>query len=224
MPASSPAIPPPMGASGCPIAFAPKLFQITTVGDGVVIARDRPVPTLIEHPNLFQPMPPPPPPAVTQEDKPARQQSGDATSTRPDLGRRPREPCHPRQGRNGRQGDRRSLAAMPEAAPKPEGTARKPSPRATPDGSRDARPSPATMAIPTGPMRWSTRRRQRPTIMPSPPRALRPRRRPANPRQEPRLRLRHRLSPSPQVRRHRQPPLRLEAHQLRRPRRARPRL
>jgi hypothetical protein len=74
---------------GCirlPYSFAPKLFDITTVGDGVVIARDRPVPTLIEHPNLFQPMPPPPPPTVTQEDKPARQQSGDATSTRPDLG------------------------------------------------------------------------------------------------------------------------------------------
>ncbi len=73
---------------GCirlPYSFAPKLFQITTVGDGVVIARDRPAPTLIEHPNLFQPLPPPPPPAITEEkDKTPKQHA--AQSTRPDLG------------------------------------------------------------------------------------------------------------------------------------------
>jgi len=72
---------------GCirlPYSFAPKLFQITTVGDGVVIARDRPVPVIIEHPNLFQPLPPPPPPAITETVKVPRQR--DAQSTRPDLG------------------------------------------------------------------------------------------------------------------------------------------
>ena len=50
---------------GCirlPFSFAPKLFKITTVGDNVIVARDRPVPKLIEHPALFQPLPPPPPP------------------------------------------------------------------------------------------------------------------------------------------------------------------
>ncbi len=51
-------------------SFAPKLFQITTVGDGVVIAKDRPTPMLIEHPALFQPIPPPPPPSITEKDKP----------------------------------------------------------------------------------------------------------------------------------------------------------
>ena len=43
---------------GCirlPFSFAPKLFQITTVGDNVIVARDRPVPQLIDHPALFQP-------------------------------------------------------------------------------------------------------------------------------------------------------------------------
>ncbi len=48
---------------GCirlPFSFAPKLFKITTVGDNVIVARDRPVPQLIEHPALFQPLPPPP--------------------------------------------------------------------------------------------------------------------------------------------------------------------
>jgi lipoprotein-anchoring transpeptidase ErfK/SrfK/peptidoglycan hydrolase-like protein with peptidoglycan-binding domain len=45
---------------GCirlPFSFAPKLFQITTVGEIVVVARDRLSPKLIEHPNLFQPLP-----------------------------------------------------------------------------------------------------------------------------------------------------------------------
>jgi lipoprotein-anchoring transpeptidase ErfK/SrfK/peptidoglycan hydrolase-like protein with peptidoglycan-binding domain len=51
-------------------SFAPKLFQITSVGDGVVIAKDRPAPKLIEHPALFQPIPPPPPPSITEKDKP----------------------------------------------------------------------------------------------------------------------------------------------------------
>jgi L,D-transpeptidase catalytic domain len=46
---------------GCirlPFSFAPKLFQMTTVGEIVVVARDRLSPKLIEHPNLFQPLSP----------------------------------------------------------------------------------------------------------------------------------------------------------------------
>src|SRR5215470_13886424 len=46
---------------GCirlPFSFAPKLFEITTGGENVVVAHDRPVPVLIEHPVLFQPIPP----------------------------------------------------------------------------------------------------------------------------------------------------------------------
>ena len=45
---------------GCirlPYSFAPKLFQITTPGDNVIVSRVRPVPTLIEHQALFQPLP-----------------------------------------------------------------------------------------------------------------------------------------------------------------------
>ena len=52
---------------GCirlPYSFAPKLFQMTTVGDNVIVSRSRPTPTLIEHPNLFQPLPPPAPPEM----------------------------------------------------------------------------------------------------------------------------------------------------------------
>jgi peptidoglycan hydrolase-like protein with peptidoglycan-binding domain len=49
-------------------SFAPKLYQITKVGDGVVITRDRPAPTPIEHPALFQPLPPPPP-SITEKEK-----------------------------------------------------------------------------------------------------------------------------------------------------------
>jgi uncharacterized protein YjbI with pentapeptide repeats/lipoprotein-anchoring transpeptidase ErfK/SrfK/peptidoglycan hydrolase-like protein with peptidoglycan-binding domain len=44
---------------GCvrlPFSFAPKLFQITSVGDNVVVAHDRVDPKLIEHANLFQPL------------------------------------------------------------------------------------------------------------------------------------------------------------------------
>ncbi len=45
---------------GCirlPYSFAPKLFQITTPGDNVIVSRGRPVPSLIEHQALFQPLP-----------------------------------------------------------------------------------------------------------------------------------------------------------------------
>jgi peptidoglycan hydrolase-like protein with peptidoglycan-binding domain len=63
---------------GCirlPYSFAPKLFDITSVGDNVVISRDRPVPALIEHPNLFQPLPPPAPPAMVKTEQPKERQS-----------------------------------------------------------------------------------------------------------------------------------------------------
>jgi peptidoglycan hydrolase-like protein with peptidoglycan-binding domain len=56
-------------------SFAPKLFGITSVGDNVVISRDRPVPALIEHPNLFQPLPPPAPPTLVKGDQPKEHQS-----------------------------------------------------------------------------------------------------------------------------------------------------
>jgi peptidoglycan hydrolase-like protein with peptidoglycan-binding domain len=63
---------------GCirlPYSFAPKLFSITSIGDNVVISRDRPVPALIEHPNLFQPVPPPPPPTLVKTEQPKERQS-----------------------------------------------------------------------------------------------------------------------------------------------------
>ncbi|HET9630459.1 MAG TPA: peptidoglycan-binding protein, partial [Novosphingobium sp.] len=63
---------------GCirlPYSFAPKLYDITSVGDNVVISRDRPAPALIEHPNLFQPLPPPPPPTLVKSDQPKEHQS-----------------------------------------------------------------------------------------------------------------------------------------------------
>ena len=65
---------------GCirlPFSFAPKLFQITTVGDNVIVARDRPVPHLIDHPALFQPLPPPVAPALVTQEPPQRQSMND---------------------------------------------------------------------------------------------------------------------------------------------------
>jgi uncharacterized protein YjbI with pentapeptide repeats/lipoprotein-anchoring transpeptidase ErfK/SrfK len=43
---------------GCvrlPFSFAPKLFQMTNIGENVVVAQNRVVPKPLEHPNLFQP-------------------------------------------------------------------------------------------------------------------------------------------------------------------------
>ncbi len=65
---------------GCirlPYSFAPKLYDITSVGDNVVISRDRPAPALIEHPNLFQPVTPPSPAMVKQEQTKQKQSSND---------------------------------------------------------------------------------------------------------------------------------------------------
>jgi peptidoglycan hydrolase-like protein with peptidoglycan-binding domain len=56
---------------GCirlPFSFAPKLFEITIGGENVVVARDRPAPTFIEHPTLFQPVPPVPADVEKQTD------------------------------------------------------------------------------------------------------------------------------------------------------------
>ena len=65
---------------GCirlPFSFAPRLFQITTVGDNVIVARDRPVPQLIDHPALFQPLPAPAAPALVTQEPPQRQSMND---------------------------------------------------------------------------------------------------------------------------------------------------
>ena len=51
------AIPGYPASHGCvrlPYSFAPKLFEMTSVGQNVVVSRGRPVPTPIEHPNLFE--------------------------------------------------------------------------------------------------------------------------------------------------------------------------
>ncbi len=63
---------------GCirlPFSFAPKLFAITEVGRHVVVARDSVAPQLIEHANLFQPLPPPEAPAMVKQDHPPQRQS-----------------------------------------------------------------------------------------------------------------------------------------------------
>lgn len=63
---------------GCirlPFSFAPKLFQVTTKGDNVVVARDSLAPQIIEHPNLFQPLPPPETPTLVKQDHPPQRQS-----------------------------------------------------------------------------------------------------------------------------------------------------
>jgi peptidoglycan hydrolase-like protein with peptidoglycan-binding domain len=47
-------------------AFAPKFFDMSNVGDNVIVSRGRPKPTPIEHSALFQPLTPPPLPTVAQ--------------------------------------------------------------------------------------------------------------------------------------------------------------
>jgi L,D-transpeptidase catalytic domain/Putative peptidoglycan binding domain len=63
---------------GCirlPFSFAPKLFGITNVGEHVVVTRNRIAPEIIEHANLFQPLPPPNAPALVKQDNPPQRQS-----------------------------------------------------------------------------------------------------------------------------------------------------
>jgi lipoprotein-anchoring transpeptidase ErfK/SrfK/peptidoglycan hydrolase-like protein with peptidoglycan-binding domain len=78
---------------GCirlPFSFAPKLFQITTVGDNVVVARNRLAPQAIEHPALFQPLPPPPAPILVKQDQPPERQSSNDSAPVLQL-----KPTHP---------------------------------------------------------------------------------------------------------------------------------
>jgi len=51
-------------------SFASKLFHITTGGENVVVARNRPAPVLMEHRNIFQPRPTSHPMAKTMTYKP----------------------------------------------------------------------------------------------------------------------------------------------------------
>jgi peptidoglycan hydrolase-like protein with peptidoglycan-binding domain len=48
-------------------AFAPKFFQMSSIGDNVITSRGRPKPTPVEHGALFQPLPPPTLPMVDRE-------------------------------------------------------------------------------------------------------------------------------------------------------------
>jgi L,D-transpeptidase-like protein len=50
-----PGFPASHGCIRLPFSFAPELFQITSIGDNVVVAEDGAEPTFFEHPNLFQP-------------------------------------------------------------------------------------------------------------------------------------------------------------------------
>jgi len=63
---------------GCirlPFSFAPKLFEMTAVGENVVVAGPRLVPELIENPKLFQPLPRPAPQIAVMEQAAAPQPS-----------------------------------------------------------------------------------------------------------------------------------------------------
>jgi hypothetical protein len=78
---------------GCvrlPFSFAPKLFQITTKGDNVVVARDSVAPQIIEHQALFQPLPPPPTPTLVKQDQPPERQSSNESA--PALQPKPTHP------------------------------------------------------------------------------------------------------------------------------------
>jgi peptidoglycan hydrolase-like protein with peptidoglycan-binding domain len=52
-----PGFPASHGCIRLPFSFAPKLFQITSIGDNVIVALDGAEPNFIEHPSLFQPLP-----------------------------------------------------------------------------------------------------------------------------------------------------------------------
>jgi lipoprotein-anchoring transpeptidase ErfK/SrfK len=65
-----PGFPASHGCIRLPFSFAPQLFQITSIGDNVIVAVDSAEPTFIEHPSLFQP-PPSPLQSVFMEADPA---------------------------------------------------------------------------------------------------------------------------------------------------------
>ena len=54
-----PGFPASHGCIRLPFSFAPQLFQVTSIGDNVIVAVDGVEPTFIEHPSLFQPPPSP---------------------------------------------------------------------------------------------------------------------------------------------------------------------
>jgi hypothetical protein len=54
-----PGFPASHGCIRLPFSFAPQLFQVTSIGDNVIVAVDGAEPTFIEHPGLFQPAPSP---------------------------------------------------------------------------------------------------------------------------------------------------------------------
>ena len=93
---------------GCirlPFSFAPKLFQMTEVGDNVVVAHNRLTPQLINHPKLFQPLPPTAPRGVQKENASEVLAESNMSAVIPALGRAATDV---------------SLAALPVAAQSPE--------------------------------------------------------------------------------------------------------
>ncbi len=74
---------------GCirlPYSFAPKLFDMTTVGAQVVVARGRVAPKPIEHAALFQPLPPPPPPSLVKQEEEPKVMRRSSNETAPRFG------------------------------------------------------------------------------------------------------------------------------------------
>ena len=74
---------------GCirlPYSFAPKLFSITDVGGQVVVAHGKVTPKLIEHSELFQPLPLPAPPSMAKQDDQTKQMRRSSNETAPAFG------------------------------------------------------------------------------------------------------------------------------------------
>jgi hypothetical protein len=74
---------------GCirlPYSFAPKLFSITDVGGQVVVAHGKVTPKLIEHSELFQPLPLPAPPSLAKQDDQTKQMRRSSNETAPAFG------------------------------------------------------------------------------------------------------------------------------------------
>jgi hypothetical protein len=74
---------------GCirlPYSFAPKLFSITDVGGQVVVAHGKVTPKLIEHSELFQPLPLPAPPSLAKQDDQPKQMRRSSNETAPAFG------------------------------------------------------------------------------------------------------------------------------------------
>ena len=76
-----PGFPASHGCIRLPFSFAPQLFQVTSIGDNVIVAVDGAEPTFIEHPSLFQP-PPSPTQSVFMDADPAVS-LGESSETNP---------------------------------------------------------------------------------------------------------------------------------------------